>query len=268
MTTNPWGNSLDSENKLSTSAQWDERWSQMAVTDIRFDPENASFRETHRLFQSTLPKRKDFRFLEVGCYPGSRIWYFNKYFGYQGHGLEYVDWCCKRAEEFLAAVDVEAELINEDFFSFTPPKEEKKWDVVGSFGFVEHFEDVEDVVRRHVELIRKGGFLVITVPNHSRINGMLFHLVNRKNFLTHNQMALDNLVQAIEALGTCRILSAAYLGRIGFWNIGLYERLYKLGRFGYSICRAPFWVVERAGRVLPNSQLFSPIIAVVAQRIH
>ncbi len=43
---------------------------------------------------------------------------------------------------------------------------ERQFDVVVSFGFIEHFDDPEPAIRRHVELCKPGGVVFITVPNY------------------------------------------------------------------------------------------------------
>jgi SAM-dependent methyltransferase len=39
------------------------------------------------------------------------------------------------------------------------------FDAVCSFGFIEHFDDSKLVVDKHVEILKEGGHLIITVPN-------------------------------------------------------------------------------------------------------
>lgn len=39
------------------------------------------------------------------------------------------------------------------------------FDAVCSFGFIEHFDDSKLVIDKHVEILKEGGHLIITVPN-------------------------------------------------------------------------------------------------------
>jgi hypothetical protein len=43
-----------------------------------------------------------------------------------------------------------------------------------SFGFVEHFQEPEKVIERHLKLIKPGGYLVLNIP---RFVGMNYYLV-------------------------------------------------------------------------------------------
>jgi SAM-dependent methyltransferase len=59
---------------------------------------------------------------------------------------------------------------NEDFFEFAP---RKKYDLVLSGGFAEHFDDYELVVRKHAEFAKPGGLIVVMVPNLTHIHKLL-----------------------------------------------------------------------------------------------
>ena len=79
-------------------------------------------------------------------------------------------------------------LIQEDFFSFDS---DIKYDIVCSFGFVEHFEDTEPVLRRHCHLVKPGGRLLITMPNFLGLNGLLHKWFDPENYNKHNLKAMD-----------------------------------------------------------------------------
>jgi len=252
-------------DKLSEEREWSERWEERGgAARIEFDPRSIMYRDLDDLFKRHLPKSNTMRVLEIGAYPGSKLWYFHKTFGYQPDGLEYVDWCCPKGEELMRGVGIDAKFICADLFEYEPPKE--KWDVVASFGFIEHFDDTANVIARHAALIKAGGYLVITLPNHSGFNGSLLKRIDRALYNIHNQMDYKRLLKGIADSGAdLEILEGGYFGRVGFWNIGLYRNLKKrLGR-AYPLARAPLWGLERLGRVAPNSKFLSPYITVIAR---
>lgn len=39
-----------------------------------------------------------------------------------------------------------------------------------SYGFIEHFDDPQPIIQRHVELVKPGGTLILEVPNHRGLN--------------------------------------------------------------------------------------------------
>ncbi len=108
--------------------------------------------------------------IEIGCATGNYMIYVNKEFGYSVDGIDYSN----NMEYVRANLSYNgisgANLFKQDFFEFAPPK---KYDLVFSAGFVEHFDDYELVVRKHAEWAKPGGLVVIIVPNLTHIHKFL-----------------------------------------------------------------------------------------------
>lgn len=253
------------ENKrLSTKDHWAGSWSKQQLDTITFDPLQPSFRDLHDLFSRVLPKNRGMRFLEVGCHPGHYMWYFHHFFDYKVSGLEYVREFCDKVRKSLEGIDVPSDVICDDLFSFTPSSPEVRWDVVASFGLIEHFQDTEDVIKKHLALLKNGGHLVLVIPNHQGIYGKILKLVSLEKYNAHNLMKYEDILDALKKIGNVRIVEGGYYGHIGFWATGLYSRVRAMGRLPYLFVRGPLWVLERVGRILPNSAFLSPNAAVIA----
>ena len=108
--------------------------------------------------------------IEIGCGSGSYMVYISKEFGYRIDGLDYSDHMDYVRANLLHNSIHDSELFNADFFKFVPPR---KYDLVLSGGFAEHFDDHELVVRRHAEWAKPGGLVVIIVPNLTHIHKLL-----------------------------------------------------------------------------------------------
>ena len=254
------------ENHLSTKAYWSESWSVRRVQDITFDPQRSQFRDLHVLFEETLPHRRNLRFLEIGCYPGRFMWYFDKFFNYDVSGLEYVDWCSQHCRQLLQAAGVKAEVIHGDLFTYMPAETEIRYDVVASFGLIEHFENMGEVIQRHLDLLKPGGYLVLTAPNLQGLYGYMMKTINYKVYQTHNPIGYEDMSKALKQTDQVEILAGGYYGRLGFANTGLYARVKPMGRLIYLLVRGPLWTLEQGARFLPNSKL-SPIVAVIAKKL-
>ena len=254
------------DNRLTTLGGWEQRWSDHAVQDIKFNPRLPIFADLHQLFTRVLPRQKAFRFLEIGCFPGSYMWYFNRYFGYQACGLEYVGACCARAKQNLQAAGVEAEIIHADLFDFEAPGKSELWDVVASFGFIEHFDDPSEAIKRHLELVKPGGYLVLVIPNHQGIYGRILKVIDEEKYRMHNRMSYLDIHSALSGFEQAEILEGGYYGRLGFWNCGLYHRVRRAGKVAYGFVRTPLWLIEQVGRLLPNSRTLSPNAAVIVRK--
>lgn len=257
-----------SQNKLSTQEHWSNRWSGQEHTPrIKFNPQKPSFRDLHHLFIKTLPQDSSFKFLEVGCYPGRYLWYFGHYFDYQVSGLEYVEWCCEDTRRYLQDADVEGEVIHGDLFTYQPGSEEARWDVVASFGLIEHFKNTVEVIQKHLNLLKPGGYLVLVIPNHQGLYGHMMKMVSYEEYKTHNRMDYEDIRETLNQIGQVVILKGGYYGHIGFWNFSLYQHVKTAGKLPYLLVRSPLWMVEHLGRFLPNSSHLSPTIAIIAQKL-
>lgn len=72
-----------------------------------------------------------------------------------------------------------------------------QFDVVASFGFVEHFEDYEAAIKHHIDMVKPGGFLVLSVPHLWGLQGFLRRIILKKEaveqiYKTHNLEIMDS----------------------------------------------------------------------------
>ena len=113
-----------------------------------------------KYFKNFLPFNPNYKCLEVGSSPGTNLVYFNKQHGYFPVALDYVD--TDKIKEMFEFNEVDNyEIINIDFFSFMHAEQ---YDVVTSFGFIEHFDDYEMLIKKHFELLKNNGYMIITIP--------------------------------------------------------------------------------------------------------
>ena len=258
--------------RLSDERRWEARWNKPKKNpNIKFDPTQPMFYETHKVIRQYIAKEKGggATFLEVGAYPGTFLWYFYSYYGLEPWGVEYVESCAVKAEEFLKNAGVPSRIIHSDFFDLNASEyvSDGGWDVVASFGFVEHFDQPEIALEKHLEVLKNDGFVIISVPNHAGWNGIMMRVLDKAKWEEHNKMSLQDMKRAFIKAGNNEILFAAYVGHIGFWNAGLYPKIKeKAGRF-YPILRFPFWLIERVGGwIICNNRITSPNILVIARK--
>ncbi len=149
--------------------------------------------------------------LEIGCAPGRWMAFFYKEFGLVPSGIEYTAPGIRITRENLAALAVPCgELWKGDFLSIPP---EPKFDVVASFGFIEHFSDPEAVIRRHLEWLKPGGTLILGVPNFRGIYTILQSAADKAVLDNHNLgiMTLDYFIKIGKKLGL-EAARSSYLG--------------------------------------------------------
>jgi SAM-dependent methyltransferase len=95
------------------------------------------------------------------------------------------------------------ECIESDFFDFTPTR---LYDTVFSYGFIEHFNDTYDVVKRHTDLLAPNGYLLIILPNFLGLNGWIQHRFDRETFEAHNLKSME-LIRLREIMSTFNLNS-------------------------------------------------------------
>lgn len=129
-----------------------------------------------------LPKQKGLKVLEVGSAPGDTLVRLKETFGYIPYGVEYSEPGVELNRRTFVEHDIDpSNVIQADFFSTDfHDRYRGYFDIVLSAGFIEHFTAVEDVVHRHINVLKKGGHLVVIIPNLRGINYFLSYVFNSK----------------------------------------------------------------------------------------
>ena len=191
---------------------WDRHNAEIA---LRYDPTHVAF---SALFDRYVPRAgPNATCFEVGCYPGNFLIHFGRRFGYRASGIDATPLVLDRMRQYLEAHDVVVHrLYQGDFFTFDSPE---PYDLVCSFGFVEHFERFEDVLGRHVDLVKPGGTLVVSCPNFRGLQYVLHRVLDGANLQRHVLRAMDvgRWRRLLEARGM-QIVHDGYHGTMDFWS--------------------------------------------------
>lgn len=239
-------------NELSTRDEWERRL-QAAHPSIRGDNPFAEVLLRH------LPVQPGWSALEIGAIPGRFLLFLHKAFGYRISGLDFArDWTLFDGV-FREGQVAEVEKIAVDFLSFTT---NRTFDVVASFGFIEHFRDVPDIIRRHTRLVSPGGYLVLSVPNFRHFQYVYHWLVDRENLRIHNTRAMSKpLIEQLVKRDGFRLCYSGHIGRLKVWRedqpLALWQR---------AIDRATRVVVDRLAPHVPESAWYSPYYLLIARR--
>jgi len=176
----------------------------------------------HMILNKLLPKNAAFKVLEIGSAPGDNLVNIHKFFGYQPFGIEYtkkgvLNNQLKFSENGLNPQNI----IEADFLSdHTINKYKNQFDVVMSFGFIEHFDCPEMIVSRHLELVRPGGFIIINIPNLKGLNYYIAQCFDESALRVHNLSIMN--MDSFSNLFKNRI-DALYCGYYGIFNFSLFN---------------------------------------------
>ena len=215
-----------------------EHWRKVWANLPPFERYPGPIYEQHAVLSKFLSRVRGGDAIEVGCVPGNFMVYLNKEFGYRVDGLDYSDQLDYVRANLLYNGISDSELFHVDIFDFVPPRQ---YDLVLSGGFVEHFDNYKLVVRRHAELAKPGGLVVIWVPNLTHIHRILCGLFDPELLAVHRfpLMRRNVLRQTLEAVGL-RVVHCGY---------------HKTFRNVYRLPRSVDWLARAMQKALRLSHL-------------
>lgn len=111
--------------------------------------------------------------LELGAATGFLTRMLLNMYGGQG---TLIDNCEESYQRFISTKSGDADKINyviQDIFQLDL---EQKYDIVCSFGLIEHFVDKSEVIGVHKKFLKKDGYLVILIPLDSNLSRTFFEI--------------------------------------------------------------------------------------------
>lgn len=241
-------------------AYWDGVWSGTAVPDP-VDPRvpglnNHVNHQFHAKFVdlfSGLPDA-ELSLIEIGCARSAWLPYFAREFRFSVSGLDYSSHGCEQARAVMEQAGVPGEVLCADLFA-PPPEYVEAFDIVVSFGVVEHFQETGDCVEHLARFAKPGGIMVTVIPNMVGWNGILQRQLNQEVFEMHVPLTASGLARAHRGAGLdvmwCDYFLDASLGVVNIENRR--EQLsYRLLTRAQSWVSKAVWIAARAFPVRPN----------------
>jgi cyclopropane fatty-acyl-phospholipid synthase-like methyltransferase len=157
--------------------------------------------------------------IELGCSPGRMSAFLYQRVPFIPFGVDF----SPRADLYVDAMahvrGEDAVLYKCDLREFRP---REPFDVVASFGLVDHFSDPQEILDHHYRLCKDGGLIVVTIP-HLRYLQWLYHfLFDRRDLSRHNiEMMHFETFEIFARRKNLNVLCLDYVGRMNFWNVDL-----------------------------------------------
>ena len=131
--------------------------------------------------------------VEIGSAPGTNAVRFYKKFNYKTYGIEYTDDGVGLNRALFKKNGIpEENVIHADFLDTDFQTAYKNtFDMVVSFGFLEHFMNPKKVVEYHINMLKPGGMLLISIPNFRYLNFSLKSFFGTEFIKTHNLSLMD-----------------------------------------------------------------------------
>lgn len=230
---------------------WDQIWDGSELPQA-IDPRDSSIsnhvqRQFHSYFEDLFTKidTTKMNLLEIGCARSTWLPYFAKEYQFNVWGLDYSDIGCQQSREILAKEGVSGNVILGD--AFAPPAAMLgQFDVVISFGVVEHFVDTAATLAAFAKFLKPTGILLTIIPNMTGIIGRLQKRLNRPIFDIHVPLDTMQLAEAHQQ-ANLTVINAQYMIFLNLWILNFqgippHSLKYRLARVSRALLGRLMWL--------------------------
>lgn len=247
------------DNLLTDRQFWVNYWESKTGLSVNI-PENYLF---HKELGAIIKTRNVKTAIELGGFPGYYAVFLKKYFKLDVTLLDYfvhqpVTNALLRSN---GMEESDIHIIETDLFNH---QEVKQYDLVLSCGLIEHFNDTADIIQRHINFVKPGGTLFITLPNFKALNGWFQKSFDRDNYDKHNIDCMDPelLAQICKDAGL-EVVQSRYFGYFSLWLENEHQK-----PVAVRMLKKLLWL---AGKVFTkilsfNSRQLSPYIILEARK--
>jgi SAM-dependent methyltransferase len=246
-------------NLLTDRQFWVNYWESKTGLSVSI-PENYLF---HKELAGIIAGQEVKTAIELGGFPGYYAVFLKKYFKLDVTLLDYF------VHPPVTSSLLEANQLNEkdihiietDLFNYMP---EKQYDLVLSCGLIEHFNDTADIINRHINFVKPGGTLFITLPNFKALNGWFQKNFDKENYDKHNIDCMDpKLLENICKQAGLQVVQSKYFGHFSLWLENEQQK-----PAGVRLLKKSMWLAGKIfTKVFPfNSKQLSPYIILEARK--
>jgi SAM-dependent methyltransferase len=244
--------------RLTTKEYWKKQNQNIKITKINKD---YIFFD---LLKQYLPKNSKFRCIEIGCNPGGFLIAMYKNFNYNIYGLDYNPLEITR-QNFEFNKIKNFKLIEKDFLKYNP---KIKFDVVSSFGFIEHFENPETYIKKMANITKKNGYLIMGLPNLRYFQFISHYILDKKTLEKHYLEIMDlNLIEKIMKKNNIKTIYNGYYETFSYTHLNknIIMRILNVPLVGFSILFNKVWK-KKFKNTQFTSKYFSPYIIYIGKK--
>lgn len=238
-----------------TQGRWDTGYEQL-------DLQPASEDDQIRVWLEKFVPPGNGECLEIGCFPGRYLAVLAE-LGYEVHGIDRTPRVTPDLRDWMRSQGHRTgEFVRGDVFLHTF---DRQFDVVCSFGFIEHFNRWPELVQLHAHLVKDRGWLALSTPNfRGGLQRFLHQQLDAVNLAEHNLDAMQpqRWSQIVQAMGF-EIVMCGYIGPFDLW-VGPYQSRSLLQRIALEGIRR----MKPLIRCLPdNVGAYAPYCGLIARKL-
>lgn len=200
---------------------------------------------------------------EFGCFPGRYLSFLGK-LGWNLNGMDLTPAIAKTEfREWLQTNGSSVGVLQQGDVLKYAENTTDRFDLVCSFGFIEHFENFLSVLALHDRILQERGWLMVTTPNfRGSVQHFLHHHLNIEalgiHYLPSMQPKLwrDTLMKK-----GYKVVWSGYFGGFDFWCDDADRNIWQ--RSALKL----LWKLKPALKALPNVSLYSPYCGIIAQKV-
>ena len=215
---------------------------------------------TLKLIEKFIPEaNNNEQAFELGCFPGRFLVEIGQK-GYILNGCDLAPQILSTLENWCLKNNCQVNhFCNAPYLDFV----NNKYDLVASFGFIEHFDNYEEVFLQQCNMVKDEGILLVQFPNFRGFVQKFLHKWFDRDNLNNHVIFSMNLKRYRDILPPdFEIIYCAYYGNFDFW-IDDYRQ--KNGRFKTKLLSL-FRKTSRFWKFAPNSSSYSPYAALIAKK--
>ncbi|MBG6236681.1 SAM-dependent methyltransferase [Pedobacter sp. CAN_A7] len=247
------------DNQLTDRAFWVKYWENK--TDLAVNiPADYLF---HQQLGAMVKQQQVKTAIELGGFPGYYAVFLRKYLKLDVTLLDYFVHppITQKLLQTNGLQENDIHIIETDLFHYVP---EQHYDLVLSCGLIEHFNDTADIINRHINFVKPGGTLFLTLPNFKALNGWFQKTFDKANYDKHNIDCMDpSLLADICKQAGLEVIQSRYFGNFSLWLENEKEKPAAVRLFKKAV-----WFAGKVfTKVVPfNSRALSPYILLEARK--
>ena len=244
-------------NELTDKPFWANYWESKKGLAFKVPPDYTFYKLLGKIVKDYNPGTA----IELGGFPGYYAIFLKKYFSLATTLFDFYvhPGVLKEVLDANQLGESDVEVIEGDLFKYQP---QMQYGLVLSCGLIEHFNDTKDIIQKHLQFLKAGGTLFITLPNFTGVNGWVQRKYDMDNYRKHNISSMDPklLADYCSELGLKNV-EVFYYGKFSIW---LENRSQQTG-LAKAFIKTLWLCGKLATKIIPvESKMLSPYIVVKA----